>query len=83
MKTFSLPRSVFEFSPSLTFQQCFILTKLYNVSNYMNHVTHSSRCQWPRGLMHRSALSEILGSNPTGGMDVCCKCCQVEVSVTS
>ena len=26
-----------------------------------------------------------LGSNPTGGMDVCllCMCCQVEVSVTS
>ena len=26
--------------------------------------------------------AEIVGSNPTGGMDVCCECCQVEVSAT-
>jgi hypothetical protein len=31
------------------------------------------------------ALAGIVGSNPTGGMDVClvqCLCCQVEVSAT-
>ena len=35
------------------------------------------RSQWPRGLWRRSAAAlpaEIVGSNPTGGMDVCCEC---------
>jgi hypothetical protein len=32
-KPLSLLSSVFEFSPSLAFQQCFILTKLHNFSN--------------------------------------------------
>jgi hypothetical protein len=34
--------------------------------------------QWPRGLRRRSATAGLLrfwGLNPTGGMDVCCKCC--------
>ena len=39
-----------------------------------------NRCQsqWPRGLRRKSA-AEIVGSNPTGAMDVClsvcCDCC--------
>ena len=35
------------------------------------------RSQWPRGLRRSSAaarLLEIVGSNPTGGMDVCLLC---------
>jgi hypothetical protein len=37
-------------------------------------------CQskWPRGLRRRSfcrSPAEIVGSNPTGGMDVCRECC--------
>ena len=28
-------------------------------------------------------LSDFVGSNPTAGMNVCCECCQVEVSATS
>ena len=48
-----------------------------------------SRSQWPRGLRRRSTARspvEIVGSNPTGGMDglsvVSVVCCQVEVSAT-
>jgi hypothetical protein len=29
------------------------------------------------------SLAGIAGSNPGGGMEVCCECCQVEVSATS
>ena len=29
------------------------------------------RSQWPRG----RSPTEIVGSNPTEGMDVCCECC--------
>jgi hypothetical protein len=32
--------------------------------------------------VYGSSPAEIVGSNPTGGMDVCCVCCQVEVSAT-
>ena len=32
------------------------------------------RSQWPRGLRSRLA-AEIVGSNPTGVMDVCCESC--------
>ena len=42
------------------------------------NVLSSSRSQWPRGLRRKSSaarLSEIVVSNPTGGMDVCCECC--------
>ena len=28
------------------------------------------------------SLDGIAGSNPAEGMDVCCECCQVEVSAT-
>jgi len=37
-----------------------------------------NQSQWPRGLRRRSAgrsPAEIVGSHPTGGMDVCCDCC--------
>jgi len=34
---------------------------------------------WVCGL----SLADTEDSNPTGGMDVCCVCCQVEVSATS
>jgi len=46
----------------------------------------------PKALVYGRSLGEIVGSNPTGGMDVClllvlcvcvCVCCQVEVSATS
>ena len=36
------------------------------------------RSQWPRVLRRRfwgRSPAEIVGSNPTGGMDVCCECC--------
>jgi hypothetical protein len=36
------------------------------------------RSQWPRGLRRGSAVArpaKIVGSNPTGGVDVCCECC--------
>jgi hypothetical protein len=33
------------------------------------HITH----KFLFGYQHSSA--EIVGSNPTGGMDVCCECC--------
>jgi hypothetical protein len=42
--------------------------------------------QWPHGLRSRvngRSPAVIVGSNPTGGMDVCVVFCQVEVSATS
>jgi len=35
------------------------------------------RSQWPRGLRQvcRFLPTQIVGSNPTGSMDVCCECC--------
>ena len=49
--------------------------------------THSQcRSQWPRDLRRKvfgRSPAEIVGSNATGGMDVCLfECCQVEVSAT-
>jgi len=42
------------------------------------NITYFGRSQWHRRLRRRSMaarLLEIVGSNPTGGMDVCCECC--------
>jgi len=44
------------------------------------------RFQWTRGLRRRSAAARLLRSwvrIPPGDMDVCCECCQIEVSATS
>jgi hypothetical protein len=42
-----------------------------------------SRSQWPRRLVVglRPLAAAIVGSNPTGGMDVCMLCFHVEASV--
>jgi len=48
-------------------------------------MSFNSRSQWPRGLRRGSTaarLAEIVGSNPSGGMDVCVVHCQAEVSET-
>jgi hypothetical protein len=38
--------------------------------------------EWSKARVYGRSLAGIASSNPAGGMDVCCECCQVEVSAT-
>ena len=64
---------------------------IYKISYFSFILLYRDRSQWPRGLRRRSttalplarspagplarSVAEIVGSNNTGGMDVCCECC--------
>jgi hypothetical protein len=41
--------------------------------SFFNPGTRWGGSQWPRGL--RRSPAEIMGSNTTGDMDICCECC--------
>ena len=48
--------------------------KIVDVNDFREAIPSLCRSQWPRVLRRRSAaacLLEIVGSNPSGGMDVC------------
>jgi len=63
----------------------FILTVLFLkcLLRNLSKVPAQDRSQWPRGLRLRYTAARPLrlrGSNPTGGMDVCCECCVLSVT---